>query len=111
MALQIRLIGTAVPEYSASQEHALQVAKVLCGSNAEQRSFVENLYRQTQIKNRHMVIGEAVVRDILDGTANSKSCFVPHGKSAEYAPSTQQRMECYRDFALPLAKDALRKRS
>ncbi len=106
MALQIRSFGTAVPEYSASQEDATQVAKVLCGSNSEQRSFVENLYRQTQIKNRHMVLGEAVVRDILEGNADSKSCFVPHGKSAQYAPSTQQRMECYREFALPLAREA-----
>jgi predicted naringenin-chalcone synthase len=99
----IRGLGTALPRQAISQAAAAAVAQIVCCRTEEQAALLPNLYRHTGIATRHMVFGENVVQDLLHGTADSRCPFLPAETNGEYGPTTQVRMERYRDEALPLA--------
>lgn len=106
MALALAGLGTALPPFSISQEEAAEAAQVVCGQTSAQAALLPTLYRQTGIATRHMVLGDAVVADVLNGTAQSGSEFLPDGAEGGHGPGTRQRMQRYRQESLPLALQA-----
>lgn len=107
MSFAILGVGTAVPSFGAPQAVAAQVAQVLC-QRPEQASLVPVLYRQTEVRSRHMVINDAIFDDVLAGTRASGSVFLPSGADDDHGPTTQQRMQVYCREAVPLALTAAR---
>lgn len=109
MSLAIAAIGTALPRDCVSQEHACEVAKILCACDGGDTSIIPSLYRHTGIAARRMVIGKPVVDDVLAGSRASASPFLPALSSGDRGPTTAQRMEKYRSEAGPLAVEAARR--
>ncbi len=64
------------------------------------------IYKQTGIKKRHMVLDQQVYRDVLDGTRVSNSVFLPHKSTEGQGPTTGQRLDHYAQYAGPLALKA-----
>jgi predicted naringenin-chalcone synthase len=108
MSLAILGMGTAVPAHRLRQDDSARVAARLIDADDDQAAVLAELHRQTQIDGRHMAIGEAVVRDILAGTASSGSPFRTCGPGG-LGPDTAQRMAVYMEQALPLARQAARR--
>jgi predicted naringenin-chalcone synthase len=106
MTLAILGLGTAVPPHAITQARAAEVAGIVCCRTAEHAAVVPALYRHTGIETRHMVFGDAVVRDVLGGTAETGSAFLPAGTADDHGPSTGSRMEHYVAEAGPLAARA-----
>lgn len=106
MPLSLTGLGTAVPAATLDQAEARTVAESLCCETAEQATFVPAIYGGTGIANRHICLGRAVVRDILDGTRTSGSPFLPSGRPGDRGPTTHQRMQLYEREAPPLARRA-----
>lgn len=104
MSLAIVGLGTALPPHAMRQSRAAEVARVLFGRTDEQAATIPKLYAHAQIDTRHLVIGDDVMTDILNGTNYSQSVFVPNG--AEDGPTTGERMRCYVEKATPLALEA-----
>src|SRR5437660_499203 len=100
-------LGTAVPRFSLTQVEAMEVAKIFC-HNEEKMPLVPALYRQTGIQTRHMIFHQQVVGDVLNGTSESKSIFLPSGKDDDRGPTTGQRMGVYVQEAGPLGVTAAR---
>src|SRR5438552_12290299 len=105
MSLVILGVGTAVPDHRVSQKEAVQAATVLANCTPEQAAALTTLYHQTDIASRHMVIGRDVLGDVIHGTHESGSCFVPD-RPGDVGPDTAERMRIYQREALPLAKQA-----
>ena len=98
--------GTAVPPSAIDQEDAAEVARIVCCRTPEQAALLPTLYRQTGILRRHMVFGGPVVADVLQGSADSGSPFLPKVAGDERGPTTRRRMEYYLREARPLAMKA-----
>jgi predicted naringenin-chalcone synthase len=64
------------------------------------------MYDQTGIHKRHLALGDEVLRDLVQGTRESGSVFLPSGQDDDCGPTTAQRMEHYARLAPPLAVDA-----
>jgi predicted naringenin-chalcone synthase len=109
MSLVIRAIGTAVPLNFSNQAEAVEVAKILCCRDKDQAEILPSLYRHSGINKRHMVFAAQVVEDVLHGTSQSASVFLPTGEADDRGPTTGQRMRCYIEEALPLAVTAARR--
>src|SRR5438876_216511 len=105
MALCILGTGTAFPPHRISQKEAARAASVLADCNSDQAEAVSMLYQQTDIEGRHMIFGRDVIGDVLHGTRDSKSAFVPRDKN-DLGPDTAERMRTYEREALPLALEA-----
>jgi predicted naringenin-chalcone synthase len=108
MTLALLGVGTAVPGHAYSQDVALRVALALCRPTAEQATWLPGMYSHSGIEQRHIVLGEGLIRDVLDGTHDSGSIFLP-AEGDERGPTTRQRMEHYRECAGPLALAASRR--
>ena len=105
--IQLLGIGTALPVNRFSQEDGARIAQVLC-LDPRQAPLIPTLYRQTGIAGRHMVLGEALVQDVINGTRHTESVFLPKPCGPDNGPSTRQRMEVYASEAPPLALQASR---
>lgn len=108
MTLTIHGIGTAVPATSMTQEEALGLAKVLCCRTKEQMTWVPLMYTQTGIDRRYLILPRPVLDDVLHGTRDSGSVFLPTGKAEDEGPTTGQRMAIYDSEAAVLAVRAAR---
>jgi len=91
-----------------SQTDAANIARSLCCRTAENETWLPTMYSQTGIVTRRPVLGADVIRDLVDGTRQSGSVFLPSGKPDDCGPTTAQRMELYAKLAPPLALDAAR---
>jgi len=105
MSLMIHGLGTANPPDPISLADSIAVAKVL--ADPKIAHWVEEIYSGTGVKSRFMVHGNAVVRDIIDGTQNTDSPFLLH-RDRPHGPTTAQRMEQYAKHAPPMALAAAR---
>ena len=103
MTFAIAGMGTAVPASCIDQQDAAEVARIVCCRTPEQAALLPALYRQTGIRQRHMVFGGPVVSDVLEGSAHSGSPFLPRLAEDERGPTTRRRMEYYLREARPLA--------
>jgi len=108
MNLEIVRIGTAQPESVVDQRQALAVARALACPTPEQDSWMPGMYAGTMIEKRHMVFPPEVLRDVLEGTRQTGSVFLPKYDPADRGPTTAQRMEHYVEWAPPLAVRACR---
>lgn len=106
MSLAILGLGTALPANAVPQPRALDVMKVLCCHDEEQRTALPGLFRHAGIDARHFAVGADVFDDILRGTRTTDSIFLPSGTDDDPGPTTGQRMEFYSREALPLALEA-----
>src|SRR5207302_7167425 len=98
-------MGTAVPPDRVSREEAIEAAKKLTNCDADKAASLTVLYNHTDIAGRHMIIGREVLSDVLRGTRQSGSPFVPRGPE-DRGPDTAQRMRVYEREVLPLARQA-----
>jgi predicted naringenin-chalcone synthase len=103
MSFAIRGMGTAVPANTITQDEALGLARVLCCRTPEQNTWVPLMYTQTGISTRHFTLPRAVIDDVLRGTRESASVFLPTGQPDDEGPTTGQRMQVYARDAGPLA--------
>jgi len=108
MPISLLSLGTALPPNRLTQDQGARVAQVLC-LDPRQSSLVPTLYRQTEITGRNLVIGEDVVRDVVAGTAESGSVFLPTGRAEDRGPTTSERMRVYGEEAPKLASEACRR--
>ena len=95
MSFAILGLGTALPATRIDQDDALHIAKSLCCRTAEQVTWLPTMYGHTGIERRHLVLGQDVVRDVIDGTRHSGSPFLPTGAADDCGPTTAERMEHY----------------
>ena len=107
MSFAIRGLGTAVPACTITQEEALGLARVLCCRTPEQNTWVPLMYTQTGIATRQITLPRAVIDDVLRGTRDSGSVFLPTGRPDDEGPTTGQRMRIYTQDAGPLAVRAV----
>lgn len=108
MSLAIRAVGTALPPHTVSQSRVAELARTLCCRTERQAAMIPRLYGNAGIDTRHFVIGDDVVGDIINGTNESQSVFVPSSATDDQGPSTGERMACYAEAAPPLAVRAAR---
>src|ERR1700731_4646521 len=108
MSLAILGIGTAVPPHRSTQEESVAVARSLAGADGDRAEILAELYRQTEIKSRHLVLSQTAVQDLIDGTDVSGTGFCSTGPD-DRGPDTAQRMAGYMAEALPMACQAGRK--
>jgi predicted naringenin-chalcone synthase len=109
MSFAILGLGTAVPATRIDQQDAFRIAQSLCCRTAEHVTWLPALYGHTGIESRHLVLGQDVIRDVIDGTRHSGSPFLPTGAADDRGPTTAQRMRHYVDGAGPLAVRAARR--
>src|SRR5262245_56189179 len=77
MSLAILRVGTAVPDTVFDQREALAIARALACPTAEQDTWLPGMYSGTLIEQRHIVLPQQLVRDILDDTRLSGSVYLP----------------------------------
>jgi predicted naringenin-chalcone synthase len=107
MSFAILGLGTAQPATSLDQVEAVAIARILCCPTEDEAESALSLYRQTGITKRHIAIPPEAVRDVLEGTRESGSIFVPRVKGArDPGPTTGQRMQHFAQQAVPLALGA-----
>jgi predicted naringenin-chalcone synthase len=104
MTVQIKGIGTAVPEFEIEQADAAQQASDLCCATLQQQRILKTLYRRAGVTKRHSVV--------LTASTNghpAKQSFYVQNDSLPDGPTTAERMEKYDAFAAPLAIEASRR--
>jgi predicted naringenin-chalcone synthase len=106
MTLAILGIGTAVPGDSVTQQEGQQIARWICCQNDEHAKWLPHIYENSGIDKRHMCLGRAVMRDVLDETRTSQSIFLPRDRADDRGPTTAQRLELYGAAAPALAIEA-----
>jgi len=106
MGLMIAGMGKALPPASIDQAEAARIATVLCCRSPEQETWLPTMYGHTGIDSRHISLGEPLIRDLLDGTRDSGSVYLPRDADDVTGPTTEQRMRIYRELSIPLALEA-----
>ena len=61
------------------------------------------MYEQTGVDTRRIQFERQLVRDLIDGTRDSGSIFLPTGEATDCGPTTAERVAIYADKAGPLA--------
>ncbi|MGE3804288.1 MAG: type III polyketide synthase [Gemmataceae bacterium] len=105
MSFAILGLGTALPAHQVEQQRAAEVAQTICARSAEEASMLAHLFEHAGIDTRHIVIGSAVMDDVLTGKTDTESVFLP-AVSGEAGPTTRERMKVYLAEAVPLAERA-----
>jgi predicted naringenin-chalcone synthase len=108
MTFAILGVGTALPPTAVDSPEALAIARTLCCRTPEQATWLPPIYGHSGVHSRRLVLGPEVVRDVLDGTRQSGSVFLPSGAADDRGPTTGQRMRQYAELAPPLAIRAAR---
>jgi predicted naringenin-chalcone synthase len=108
MSLAILGIGTAVPPTTITQPQAQEFARSLCVRSPEHENWLPHLYSQTGIDKRHLCMDQDLIRDLLEGTRDSQSVFLPRDTEDDPGPTTGERMAVYRSEAPELAIGASR---
>jgi len=106
MTLAILGIGTALPPAVISQPDALRIARALAHPTDEQATWLPTIYKGAGVAARHTALGNAVMRDMLDGSTHTGSPYLPTGAPNYRGPTTVQRMQHYAELAPPLAVQA-----
>ena len=103
MSLAILGLGTAQPDAVIAQPDALRIAQALGRPTNEQSTWLPSMYDGSGVAARHTALGEAVLRDVLDGSNHTGSPFLPTGRPGDRGPTTAQRMAHFAELAPPLA--------
>ncbi len=108
MTFAILSLETAVPPATMNRPQALRVAEALTRPTGEQATWLPEMYRGTGIDSRAIALGADVIRDMVEGTRQSGSPFLPTGEPGDRGPTTGERMRHYARLAPPLALRAAR---
>jgi alkylresorcinol/alkylpyrone synthase len=100
MDIELRSVGVASPTNEIQQETALALAQRICCTDDRQKRFAKVLYEHAGVNARQGVLPLAEA----DRWAPNGACNVDG--SPNLGPSTEVRMEYYREHALPLALQA-----
>jgi predicted naringenin-chalcone synthase len=103
MTLSLTGFGTAVPPDTTTQAEALACARIVSGPQVRDAAWLTALYRRSGVQTRHQVVGRRVVDDVMAGTRESGSPFLPDGSPDFHGPTTGTRMALYGEAAPPLA--------
>src|SRR5207249_11937426 len=79
------------------------------GQTPEQNTWVPRMSQQTGIDTRRFTLPRQLIDDVLRGTRQSGSVFLPTGRPGDAGPTTGQRMRLYAEDAGPLALRASRR--
>ncbi len=109
MPFAIRGLGTTIPPTRVCRQESEKLALSVGCPTDDQATWIPNVYAGTGIETRGVWFPQELVRDVLEGTTLTGSVFLPRGTQEDRGPTTSQRMECYVQFAGPLAVDAARK--
>lgn len=101
MSFSIFGLGTALPPGHLTQAEGLAAARVLGGPDLRDAAWLPTVYAHSGIERRHQVIGRPLVEDVLHGTRDSGSPFLPSEDGL--GPTTGERMAVYAAEAPPLA--------
>jgi predicted naringenin-chalcone synthase len=100
MDVKLLSVGVASPEHEVRQEDALALAQRICCTDDRQKRFAKVLYQHSCVDTRHGVLPvEEADRWAPNGPWNADG-------SPNLGPSTEVRMEYYREHALPVAHRA-----
>ena len=108
MSFSLRGLGTAVPDAGLTAEEGLAVARCFSGPKVRGSDFLPAVYAGTGNQTRRQVLGRAVIDDVLHGTRESGSPFLPDGTPDFAGPTTAVRLALYAADAPPLAVRAAR---
>ncbi len=103
MSFAIHGLGIAHPPDAVTAEDGLGLARVLAGPDVRTSTWLGPIYANSGIARRFQVIGGPVVGDVLNGTTDSGSPFLPSAENEGVGPTTGERMEIYAQEAGPLA--------
>ena len=109
MPLAIQAMGTALPDSVINRDTALALARTLADGTEEQETWLSAIYANSGISTRRFCLSPQVVSDVVHGTNQSNSPYLPRKVPGERGPSTGIRMEHYAEFAPPLAAHAARR--
>ncbi|HSZ26401.1 MAG TPA: type III polyketide synthase [Cytophagaceae bacterium] len=101
MKSYLKSIGTAVPKYKNTQYKIVDFMAEAAGMNPEEKSEMLMLYRASGIGHRHSVIPDF-------GNKNGDYIFFPNSPDLEPFPTVGERMQLYKQEALPLAYEAIK---
>lgn len=101
-SLAIRGIGKAQPANVMTQEEAFDLAQQICSPSDEQARLLKVLYRRSGVQSRRTVLPHQVALNWVPGDRGGVATTTIAG------PTTEERMEFYRDHAAPLAVAAAR---
>lgn len=99
MTVIISGVGTAVPPFFNSQQEIAESVSYRLKLNPIQKRQLKAIYTASGIHKRHTVLNDFFTAiNISDPTRNLQDHF----------PSTQKRMEFYKEHALPLSVEAIK---
>ncbi|MFL5327822.1 MAG: type III polyketide synthase [Gemmataceae bacterium] len=108
MTLAIHGFGLAVSKTAVDQEQAWAMASRIACRTEEDRAWLRLMFEQTGIRSRHIHFSEIVVEDLIEGTRQSDSVFLPRLPDDGAGPTTAQRMQAYHGEATHLAIQSCR---
>ncbi len=103
MSFTIHGLGTAHPPDAVAAEEGLALARKMAGPDVRTSTWLGPIYANSGVNARFQVISTPVVRDILNGTNDTRSPFVPTAANEGVGPTTGERMAIYAKEAGPLA--------
>src|SRR5437763_1643877 len=103
MSFVIHGLGTAHPPDAVTAADGLALARFLAGPDVRTSTWLGPIYTNSGVRSRFQVIGGPVVRDVLNGTSESGSPFLPTAANDGVGPTTAERMAIYAEEAGPLA--------
>ncbi len=103
MNLALIGLGTALPSTAITQAEAVRIAERICCRTDGQADLLPALYHHSGIRNRHLAFSQEVMADVLQGTKQSGSVFLPRDGHDDPGPTTGQRMQHYVEEAGGLA--------
>src|SRR5437763_3818500 len=103
MSFAIHGLGVAHPPAAVTAADGLALARFLAGPDVRTSTWLGPIYSSSGVASRFQVIGGPVVRDVLNGTTESGSPFLPTAENDGVGPTTAERMTIYAEEAGPLA--------
>ena len=100
MKSYLKSIGTAVPKYKNAQKDITLFMANSSGMSTEEKNQLHILYRASGINYRHSVIPDF-------GKLNGEYVFFPNTPDLEPFPTVGEKMQLYKEEALPLAIKAV----
>ncbi len=99
-------LGTALPAATMSQDEALAVARATADKSVADASWLPAVYAHSGVKMRYQALGRGLIDDLVNGTRDSGSEYLPTGDPHSRGPTTARRMAGYAEYAPPLAVKA-----
>jgi len=104
MSFSLSGLGTALPQNTMSQAEATDLATQVCCQTEEQARLLKVLYRRSGVANRYTCVPHRIALDWIGQDSESATQTVR--SATALGPTTVQRMELYREHAVPLACEA-----